>query len=99
MSRGLHCDQAVKRSHGYQSPQPSNEPPHGTSGHPSHCDNIGKREKKEGGVVGGKQKNKKSTNVESNRLKKGKGRTTVFPTWLQIAATLRPHDLCEPVHV
>ena len=44
---------------------PAMSPHTGTSGHLSHCDNSGKREKK-GGVVGGKQKNKKSNVTEKH---------------------------------
>ena len=48
--------------------------------------------------MGGKQKNKRSTNAENRARLKKKQRlhTMLFPTWFQIAATLRPH---EPVHV
>jgi len=48
---------------------PAISPHTGTSGHPSHCDDSGKREKKRGGVVGGKQKNRRSTNAEKQVLK------------------------------
>jgi len=53
-------------------PNPNMSPHTGTFGHVSHGDNSGKREKKEkkkGGLVEGKQKNKKSTKTENNRLK------------------------------
>ena len=72
--------------------------PHtGTSMHLSHCDNSGNREKN-GGVVGGKHN--KSTAVEKNHLKKKQRHNGLIQvTWFRIAATLRPHDLCEPVHV
>ena len=46
--------------------------------------------------MGGKQKNKTttiSTTTKKQPLKESKGRTTLVPTWLQIAATQRPHDL------
>ena len=72
----------------------------GTSWHLSHCDNSGKKKEKGGGVEGERQKNKKSTNAEKQPLKrKNEGHTTLSPTWFQIATTLRPHDLCETVHV
>jgi len=63
-----------------------------------HTDYRGKREKK-GGVLGGKQKNKKSTTAEKQPLKEKQRHTMLFPMWFQIAPTLRLLDLCEPVHI
>ena len=48
---------------------PATSPHTGTSGHPSHCDVSGKRGKKKGGVVGGKQQNQKSATSEKQPLK------------------------------
>ena len=51
--------------------------------------------------MGGKEKNKKSTNAENNGLKKKQRPHNALPRVVQfkIAATLRLHDLCEPVHI
>ena len=48
-----------------------------------------------------KQKNKKNTTAENNHQRKSKGYTIIiiFIVWFQIATTLRPHDLLEPVHI
>ena len=92
MSKGLHGDQparpeTVKRSHGYQSRNPAMSPHTGTSGLLSHYDNSWKRKKRR--VVGGKQKNKRSTNAENQRLHNTLPNTvpdscyteTSWPTW------------------
>ena len=48
----------------------------------------------------GRQKPKKALPLKKRQLLRGnKGCTTLFPTWFQIAAALRPRDLREPVHV
>ena len=48
----------------------------------------------------GRQKTKKALPLKKRQpLKENKGCTTLFPMWFQIAATLRPRDLCEPEHV
>ena len=49
--------------------------------------------------MGGKQKIKKSTNTENNGLKKKRRPHNTLPTWFQLAATLRLHELCEPMYV
>ena len=48
----------------------------------------------------GRQKTKKALPLKKRQpLKENKGCTMLFPTWFQIAITLRLRDLCEPVHV
>ena len=53
--------------------------------------------------MGGKQKNKNSTNTENNSLKKKQrphnALPNVIPNTGTVAATLRLHDLGEPVHI
>jgi len=47
-----------------------------------------------------KQKTKKALPLKKKQLlRENKDCSTLFPMWFQIAATLRPRDLCEPVHV
>ena len=70
---------------------PAIHPHTGTSGHPSHCDYSGKREKKRGSGRG--RKITKALTLETTTQRKSKGRTMLFPTWFQIAATRRPHNL------
>ena len=57
------------------------------------------REKKKVGVVGGKQQYKKSTKAEKQLLKKKHRSHNALQMWFQIATTLRPRDLREPVHI
>ena len=57
------------------------------------------REKK-GGIVGGKQKIKKSTNAENNGLKKKQRPHNTLPNMVPNGRNaLRLHELCEPMHV
>ena len=69
----------------------------------SHCDNSGKRKRKEEKTKGGeegRQKTKRTLPLKKNKhLKKNKGSNMLFPTWLQIATTRRLHNPCEPVQV
>ena len=69
---------------------PATQPFTGTSRHPSHCDNSGKRDKKKqkGEWKGGRKLRKHYRWRKDNRLEKTKGCTTLFPLWFQIAATL-----------
>ena len=58
------------------------------------------REKKKRGIVGGKQKIKKSTNAEKNGLKKKQRPHNTLPNMVPNGHyALRLHELCEPMHV
>ena len=48
----------------------------------------------------GRQKTKKALPLKKRQLlRENKGCTTLFPMWFQIATTLRPRELREPVQV
>ena len=75
---------------------PTMSPHTGTSGHPSHYGNSGQKKKRKGETS---QKLEKHYRWKHQLKTKNQGRTTLSPTLFQIAATLRPHDLPEPVQV
>ena len=61
---------------------------------------MGKKERKKGGVEGGKQKNKKRANAENNRLKKKQRPHNPIPNVVPNSRyRLRLHELLEPVHI
>ena len=69
-------------------------------GHLSHCDNSEKREKTKGGGGREAEKIRKTLMLRTAKKKKKNQRPhNTPPSWLQMAATLRRHDLQEPVHV